>query len=53
MWQMFLVPVSIVLLISTLIPSLRDGTRAQKVVNQPDEELDIIYPTDLYPVDGN
>jgi hypothetical protein len=43
MWQMLLVPLSIVLLVSTLVPSLRDPTRPKKPSGEL-EGLRIIYP---------
>jgi hypothetical protein len=35
MWSMLLIPLSIVLLVSALIPSPRNGARAHKVVSKP------------------
>jgi len=49
MWQMLLIPLSIVLLVSTLFPSLRDTTRPKKAVSEP-EGLEIIYPTPIAPL---
>lgn len=48
MWQMFLIPLSIVLLVSTLFPSLLDGTRANKVVSKRKGLK--IYPTAISPL---
>jgi hypothetical protein len=48
MWQIFLIPFSILLLVSTLIPSLREAARA-KGANEPEDELKTIYPEIVYP----
>ena len=44
MWQMLLILLSIVLLVSTLIPSLRGEARPKKLAGEP-EGLKIIYPS--------
>jgi hypothetical protein len=50
MWQMLLVLLSITLLVSTLIPSLRTATKPNKAINEPKERLKVIYPTPLSPL---
>lgn len=50
MWQMLLVLLSITLLVSTLIPSLRTATKPSKAINEPKERLKVIYPTPLSPL---
>ena len=49
MWQMLLIPLSIVLLVSTLIPSLREQARPKKLSSEPDG-LKIIYPRPIAPL---
>lgn len=49
MWQIFLIPLSIALLVSTLIPSLRGATSARGVLSKPEEELKTVYPTPIFP----
>jgi len=49
MWQMLLIPLSIVLLVSTLIPSLRNSARPKKPSREP-EGLKIIYPRPIAPL---
>ena len=50
MWQMLLVLLSIALLVSTLIPSLRTATKPNKAVSEPKDRLKVIYPTPLSPL---
>lgn len=50
MLQMLLVLLSISLLVSTLIPSLRTATERNKAANEPRERLKVIYPTPLSPL---
>jgi hypothetical protein len=50
MWQMLLIPLSIALLMSTLIPSWRNATKPSKAVNEPKDKLKVIYPTPLSPL---
>jgi hypothetical protein len=49
MLQMLLIPLSIVLLVSTLIPSLRSETRPIKLSREP-KGLKIIYPRPIAPL---
>lgn len=49
MWQMLLIPLSIVLLVSTLIPSLRYPERPRKLSSEP-QGLKIIYPRPIAPL---
>jgi hypothetical protein len=49
MWQMILIPLSVVLLVSTLIPSLRAPTRPRKLPREPDG-LKVIYPRPIAPL---
>lgn len=49
MWQMLLIPLSIVLLVSTLIPSLRDPAQQKKLSSEP-KGLKIVYPTPIAPL---
>lgn len=49
MWQLILIPLSLALLVSALVPSLREPTRAKKGVAEPKERMKIIYPTALSP----
>ena len=49
MWQMLLIPLSIVLLVSTLIPSLRESKRPKKLSSEP-EGLKIIYRSPIAPL---
>jgi hypothetical protein len=49
MLQMLLIPLSIILLVSTLIPSLRHSAQPKKRSSEP-EGLKIIYPTPIAPL---
>ena len=49
MWQMLLIPLSIVLLVSTLLPSLRDPARPKKLPSDL-KGLKIIYPRPVAPL---
>ena len=49
MWQMLLIPLSIVLLVSTLLPSLRNPARPKKLSSEP-KGLKIIYPRPIAPL---
>lgn len=50
MWQMLLIVLSIVLLVSTLLPSLRDPARQKKLTRGPPQGLKIIYPRPIAPL---
>ena len=47
--QLLLISLSIVMLVSVLIPSLWNGTRANKVQKEP-RDLTIIYPRPIAPL---
>jgi hypothetical protein len=49
MLQTLLIPLSVVLLVSTLIPSLRDRARHRKLSRGP-QRLKIIYSTPIAPL---
>lgn len=49
MWPILLIPLSILLLVSTLIPSLRETATAKTGAVEPDDELNVIYPEIVHP----